>query len=135
MPFEHQRRIRFQDADPAGIVFFGHVLTFCHEAYEELLRAEGLPLESLLASGAGYPLRHAEVDFTAPMRVGMLVRVAVAVSKLGERSFHLAFTLRDEAGVALATAATVHICVERAAMRAVPLPDAVRAALARHVSG
>ncbi len=134
MAFEHQRRIRFQDADPAGIVFFGHVLGFCHEAYEDLLRSEGVPIEKLLETGAGYPLRHAEVDFTAPMRVGMLVRISVHVSKLSERSFHLGFALRDEAGLALAQASTVHICVDRAAMRAMALPAGLRAALAKYVS-
>ena len=136
MPFLHERRIRFQDADPAGIVFFGHVLGFCHEAYEELLRAEGLPLEHLLADGkAGYPLRHAEVDFLSPMRIGMLVKFEVVVARVGTSSFRVEFTLRDQAGVELARAATVHVTVDRVAMKPVPIPDNLRAALERHLRG
>ena len=133
MPFVHQRRIRFQDADPAGIVFFGHVLGFCHEAYEELLCAEGLPIERLLAEGLGYPLRHAEVDFLAPMRVGVVVAIAVAVAKVGGSSFRVEYVVRDQAGLELARAATVHVTVDRAAMKSAPLPADLRALLERHL--
>src|SRR5438270_8216352 len=136
MSFEHQRRVRFQDVDAAGIVFFAHVLTFCHEAYEELLRTEGLPIEGLVkAGGIGYPLRHAEVDFLAPLRIGMLVRVRVSVGKLSERSYRLDFALVDEAGTQLATAFTAHVAVDLAAMRPVAIFERLRAALQRHLSG
>ena len=134
MAFEHQRRIRFQDADPAGIVFFAHVLSFCHEAYEELLRSEGFPIESLVTGGApGLPLRHAEVDFTGPMRIGMLVRIAVSLGKLSDRSFRVDYEVKDEEGAPLARASTVHVAVDRAAMKATALPEPLRAALARHL--
>jgi 1,4-dihydroxy-2-naphthoyl-CoA hydrolase len=134
MAFVHQRRVRFQDADPAGIVFFAHVLTFCHEAYEELLRAEGLPLERLLVQPPGYPLRHATVDFLGPLRIGMLVGIEVSVGKLSERSYRLDYTLQDEGGAPLAKASTVHVAVDRATMRPTALPEDLRAALARHLS-
>jgi 1,4-dihydroxy-2-naphthoyl-CoA hydrolase len=135
MAFEHQRRIRFQDADPAGIVFFAHVLTFCHEAYEELLRAGGLPIERLIAAGrVVYPLRHAEVDFTAPMRIGMLVRIRLTLGKISERSFRVDYALHDEAGEPLATASTVHVAVERAAMRPTAIEPELRALLEPHLS-
>lgn len=134
MPFTYDRRIRFQDADPAGIVFFGHVLGFCHEAYEELTRSEGLPIERLLAGGLGYPLRHAEVDFLAPMRIGMLVRIHVVVGKLSERSFRIEYVVKEEAGLELAKASTAHVAVDRAQMRPVALPADLRAALQRHLS-
>src|SRR5207244_8910120 len=47
-PFEHQLRVRFQHTDPAGIVFFTNILVYCHEAYEEFLRAGGMPLEDFI---------------------------------------------------------------------------------------
>jgi acyl-CoA thioesterase FadM len=52
MAFEHNLRVRFQHTDPAGIVFFGNVLVFCHEPSEELLRAGGLPLDRTVAEVA-----------------------------------------------------------------------------------
>ena len=46
--FEHRLRVRFQHTDPAGIVFFANILVYCHEAYEEFLRASGMPLEEFI---------------------------------------------------------------------------------------
>jgi 1,4-dihydroxy-2-naphthoyl-CoA hydrolase len=130
MPFTHQRRIHFHECDPAGIVYFGHVFTFCHEAYEEFMRRGGIGIERLLSSPHVYPLRHVEADYSSPMRLGDLVSITVAVGKLSERSFRIDFALTSEAGLPLATAAHVHVAVDRQTMRPAPLPEELRAQLA-----
>ena len=33
--------IRFQDVDAAGVLFFGRIYDYCHQAYEELWAAAG----------------------------------------------------------------------------------------------
>ena len=133
-PFQHQRRVHFHECDPAGIVYFAHVFTFCHEAYEELMRAGGLPIETLLTGATVYPLRHVEADFTGPMRMGDLVTIAVVIGKLGERSFRVDYTVRDPQGAPLATSASVHVAVDKASMRPVAIPPPVRAWLEQHLA-
>ena len=131
--FEHRLRIRFQHTDPAGIVFFANLLVYCHEAYEELLRSAGFPLEALIQKREySLPLGHAEVTFKRPVRHGQLVAVRVMVGKLSERSFRLDYELFDEGGELLATAATAHICVDPSSMRSTAIPAGLRAALARY---
>jgi hypothetical protein len=39
VPFVHHHTARFFEIDRAGIVFFGRIFEFCHEAFEELLLA------------------------------------------------------------------------------------------------
>jgi len=134
MAFTHLRRIHFHECDPAGIVYFGHVFTFCHEGYEEFLRQEGLPVEALLASPCVYPLRHVEADYSSPMRLGDLVAISMTLGKVSERSFRVEFTLTSEAGALLAKAAHVHVAVDRATMRPVAIPEALRALLGRHLA-
>jgi 1,4-dihydroxy-2-naphthoyl-CoA hydrolase len=135
MAFEHSLRVRFQHTDPAGIVFFANILVYCHEAYEELLRAGGMPLEEFLGKREQtLPLGHAEVTFKQPMRMGQFVRVRVGVGRLGERSFRLEYDLFDEAGQQLATAATVHVCVDRASNQSTAIPPALRELLQRHAA-
>ena len=134
MAFEHRRRIHFHECDPAGIVYFGHVFTFCHEAYEELVRAGGQPIETLLTSPCVYPLRHVEADYTSPMKMGDLVTIQVTLGKVSERSFRVEFTLRSEQGAPLAKASHVHVCVDRKTMRPVALPEEVRALLLPHLA-
>jgi 1,4-dihydroxy-2-naphthoyl-CoA hydrolase len=135
MAFEHSLRVRFQHTDPAGIVFFANVLVYCHEAYEELLRAGGMPLEEFLGKREQIlPLGHAEVTFKRPMRVGQLVRIRVSVGRLGERSFRLEYDLFDEAGQHLATAATVHVSVDPSTHQSTAIPPPLRSLLQQHTT-
>jgi 1,4-dihydroxy-2-naphthoyl-CoA hydrolase len=133
MPFEHKRRVRFQDTDPAGIVFFANIFVYCHEAFEELLRAVGMPLETIIASREQVlPLAHAEADFKKPFRVGVLVTVRAGVAKIGDRSFRMQYEMVDEKGELLATVATVHVAVDPASGRSTPLLPRIREGLAKH---
>jgi YbgC/YbaW family acyl-CoA thioester hydrolase len=133
MAFEHKRRVRFQDTDPAGIVFFANIFLYCHEAFEELLRDVGMPLETIIASREQVlPLAHAEADFKSPFRFGVLVTTRVTVAEIGERSFRLEYEMADEKGQKLAQAATVHVAVDPASGRSTTLSPRLRAALSRH---
>jgi YbgC/YbaW family acyl-CoA thioester hydrolase len=133
MAFEHKRRVRFQDTDPAGIVFFANIFVYCHEAFEELLRDVGLPLEAIIASREQVlPLARAEADFKRPFRAGVLVTVRARVASIGERSFRMEYEMVDESGAHLATAATVHVAVDPATGRSAGLSQRVRAALGKH---
>src|SRR3954467_9633168 len=106
--FEHRLRVRFQHTDPAGIVFFSNVLVFCHEAYEEFMRAGGTPLEAFIGKREqSLPLGHAEVTFKRPMRAGQDIIIRVSIGRVGDRSFAGDDALHDQAGEHLATAATV----------------------------
>ena len=133
--FEHELRVRFQHTDPAGIVFFANILVYCHEAYEELLRSGGMPLEKFIQSREQtLPIGHAEATFKRPFRAGQLVRVRVTAARIGERSFRLEYDLFGEGEVHLATAATVHVAVDPASGRSTGLLPELRALLEKHVA-
>lgn len=133
--FEHQLRVRFQHTDPAGIVFFSNILVYCHEAYEEFLRAGGMPLEEFLGKrDQALPLGHAEATFKRPFRAGQLVTVRVSVGRIGDRSFRLEYDLFGEEGEHLATAATVHVSVEKATGRSVAIAPQLRALLEKYAA-
>ncbi len=128
--FEHRLRVRFQHTDPAGIVFFANILVYCHEAYEEFLRANGLPLEEFITRRAhSLPLGHAEATFKRPFRAGQLVTVKLSIGRVGDRSFRVEYDLFGEAGEHLATAATVHVSVDKATGRSAPIDPDLRAIL------
>jgi 1,4-dihydroxy-2-naphthoyl-CoA hydrolase len=133
MAYEHSLRVRFQDTDPAGIVFFANILVFCHEAYEEFLRANGMPLEEFLGKREHIlPLGHAEATFKRPIKYGQLVKVRVTVGRIGNRNFRLEYDLFGEDGEHLATAATVHVCVDPASGRSVAILPQLREMLEKH---
>src|SRR5438270_5706192 len=130
--FEHRFRIRFQHTDPAGIVFFTNILVYCHEAYEEFLRAGGMPLETFIGKrDQALPLGHAEATFKRPFRAGQLVTVQLSVGRIGERSFRLEYDLFGEKEH-LATAATVHVSVDPATGRSSAIGPQLRALLEKY---
>jgi 1,4-dihydroxy-2-naphthoyl-CoA hydrolase len=131
--FEHRFRVRFQHTDPAGIVFFANILVYCHEAYEELLRANGMPLEKFIGKREhSLPLGHAEATFKRPFRAGQLVTVRLTIGRIGDRSFRVEYDLYDEAGEHLASAATVHISVDAKSHRSVAIAPQLRSVLERY---
>lgn len=130
MAFEHRLRVLFQHCDPAGIVFFGRLFDYAHEAFEELLRSRGTPLDEIIRAGTGAPLVHAEADFERPLRHGTLVRVQLFRGKLSERSFRLDARILDEAGGICARVAHVHAGADLRAGRGAPLPRALAEAIA-----
>ena len=131
--FEHRLRVRFQHTDPAGIVFFANILVYCHEAYEEFLRASGMPLEDFLGKREhSLPLGHAEATFKKPFRAGQLVTVRLRIGRVGERSFRVEYDLFGQGGEHLATAATDHICVEAGNGKSASIPPQLRALLEKY---
>ena len=134
-PFEHRLRVRFQHTDPAGIVFFSNILVYCHEAYEEFLRKGGIPLEEFLGKREqSLPLGHAEATFKRPFRAGQLVTVKLTVGRVGDRSFRIEYDLFGEQDEHLATAATVHVSVDRASGRSTALAPGLRALLEKYLA-
>src|SRR5258706_15996410 len=107
--FEHKLRVRFQHTDPAGIVFFTNILVYCHEAYEEFMRAGGVPLEEFISRREEcLPPGHAEATFKGPFRPGQLGTVKLSAGRLGDRSVRLEYARFGEGDDAPAPAAPVH---------------------------
>jgi len=117
MAFIYDRVIRFQDTDAAGVVFFANILTICHEAYEEMLRQQGIDLKLFFRHPEfALPIVHAEVDFYQPVFCGDWLRINVLPEALGTDKFKLVYQIdrgsREIAAVGpVAQALTVHLCI------------------------
>ena len=131
----HDRTVRFEDIDAAGIVFFARFSNYCHDAMERFF--DDLPggyAELIMGRKVGFPAVHVDLDFTAPLRYGDVARIEGNVTKLGTTSCHFHFRItRARDGALVATAKHVHVCSELATMTKLPLPPDVRAALERHI--
>ncbi len=125
----HRFRVTFDLVDPGGRLFFAHLFTAAHRAYESLLAEAGLALGRLAETGPLLPLVHAEADYLAPVGLEDEVEVQVNLEALGRSSFTLVhrFRLDDRP---CARARTVHVAISPDDGRPVPLPgfliDALR---------
>jgi 1,4-dihydroxy-2-naphthoyl-CoA hydrolase len=125
--------VRFHEIDRAGIVYFATIFQYCHEAYEDLLvELVGNLEEFFRTKDWGLPLVHAEADYAQPLRLGDRVKISLRPARVGERSVTYEYTLTDEAtGAPRATVRLVHACITVPGFASRPLPDDVRAGLAR----
>lgn len=135
MTFRSLQRVRFHEADAAGIAFFANVYVYAHTAYDELLRAGGLSLETVIARGAAIPLKKTSAEHLRPLPAGAELAVDIDVLRLGSSSFTLRHRIVS-AGELAAVVETVHVHARIGADRALTsqnIPDDLRAALSPHL--
>ena len=129
------QRIRFADCDPHGDAHYPRIIALCERVYEEWVeRAWGIDFAAMIVGrGIGTPSVELTCRFLGPLRFGDLLDLSIDVVRLGRSSATLRFTgaVAGEPRLALEI---VIVTVATALNRAVPLPDEVRAALARHLA-
>jgi 4-hydroxybenzoyl-CoA thioesterase len=89
--FVRERRIRFSDCDPAGIVFYPQYFVMLNGLVEDWVN-EGLGIayhELVLERRVGLPTVRLEADFRAVSRLGDPVALHLQVERLGQRSLTL----------------------------------------------
>jgi acyl-CoA thioesterase FadM len=77
--FSVLKKIHWSDADAAGIAWFPNYFGWFEDAEEELfVAALGRTRQSVLETeGAGLPRVEAHIGYEAPVRIGMLLRIAI----------------------------------------------------------
>lgn len=129
--FETSVTIRFEDADPAGIVFYPRAIALAHGVIEDLIRQTELGWQGWFENhGLAAPVRHAEADFLAPMRAGETLRARAWVEKLGETSGTFSVEFLGNEGETRARIRTVHVLIDRSTGQPVAMTQEIRAALA-----
>jgi acyl-CoA thioesterase FadM len=124
--------VRFQDVDAAGTIFYPRLFELFADVWGALLRHRGLDLPAHLREGTwAAPITHAEADYCRALRFGDPLRVCIVGSRLGESSFRLGYRVEhpEDPSHVYATGQTVHVAVDRAAFRPIPLPEALRMVL------
>lgn len=131
--FEKQIQIKFREADPAGILFFGNILALAHDVFEDFIPATGLTWADYFQTKEYIaPIRHAEVDFLSPFRPGEKYDVAVSILRIGDSSFQAkaVFSQTSDKGVSKhAEVKTVHTFLNAKTFAKIPVPEKFRQAL------
>jgi 1,4-dihydroxy-2-naphthoyl-CoA hydrolase len=131
VPWTCQTTVRMRDTDAAGVIFFPRLLEMAHDAYERLLDELGVSLaDDLAGDGPIAPIGRCEADYRRPMRLGDRLTVEVSVKREGASSYALRYVFRDDDGEEVARAVTVHVAMDRATGRSVPLTEAMKQGLA-----
>lgn len=131
--FATERRIRFSDCDPAGIVFYPQYFVLFNGAMEDWIDAIGIGFDALVSRRRiGLPSIRIEADFQAVSRMGDWVKLLLDVERVGEKSLTLAWRCISAAdGEPRMAMKQVVVTTSLQTHKAVPIPADLRAALGR----
>ena len=139
--FSIEERVRWGDVDAASIIFYGAYIRFFEIAETELFRAVGMPYGKLFDElDIWLPRVHLECDFHRAPRLDDLLEVSVYVGNIGRTSLRLDFEVRrkTEDGTIekdlMATAHFVLVATDRANLKPIPVPAALREKLTPYLS-
>ena len=88
---------RYAEIDQQGVVFFGHYLTWCDEAFTGFQAAIGYPYPDMIADGVDIQIVHAELDYAASVHWGDAVWSWWRTRRCGSTSLTTRFTIRRSA--------------------------------------
>lgn len=135
--FATERRIRFSDCDPAGIVFYPQYFVMFNGLVEDWFDG---PLELgfhrlITDRRIGLPTVRVEAEFKAISRFGERVLLGLDVERLGERSLTLALTCTAAQTRELRMQLRqVIVCTSLDTHSSISIPPDVRAAIVRFAS-
>jgi len=128
--------VRFDDCDPAGIVFYPRYFEMFNRLVEDWCREVldfGFP-ELIFERGWGLPTVHLEVDFTAASRMGEVLTATLEVRSVGRSSIGLRVVMRGPDGSDRVRGEVVLVLTDRKLGKARPLPEDLRARIAALIS-
>ena len=125
--FSHRFRVRFAEADPQGVVFNAHYLTYFDTAITEYLRV--LPYQPYDETGYSMPFHtvKAVVNFHGPCHADDEIDVFVRVAKLGRSSmtYELSIYRKDEDDL-LSLGEIIWVHADPETHKSAPLPADLR---------
>lgn len=121
-------KVRLQDVDAAGIVFFARIFEACHDVYIDFLQAQGSWFsENLRSLKIFSPMIHAEADFLKPLRFLDEVEVRIVKIHVTDRKYMFGYRLvKKENQEVIAIAQTFHVFVDPTRFERIPMPMEAR---------
>jgi acyl-CoA thioester hydrolase len=128
--FSHRLRVRYGECDPQGVVFNAHYLAYFDIAMTELWRELG-GYEAMVDGGVDMVVAEARVRYLAPLRFDDEAELVVCAISLGTTSITTELAI-ERGGERVAEGELRHVFVDPARGEVAPIPEPVRAGLARY---
>jgi acyl-CoA thioesterase FadM len=124
MNYEKTVFIPFHLGDPAGILFFGHVITLAHETYESFImeRLDFKWSEWFQNTDWVVPIKEVRGDFKHPLFVGNNCLIKAQLQNLTESSFSMQYEFIQNKTFCC-TVNTVHVFCSKMTGKKQPIPN------------
>jgi acyl-CoA thioester hydrolase len=133
-PFRHRIRVRFNECDGQGVVFYANYLMYFDVAMTELWReAFGDGYAGMIANGTDAMVVEANIRYRAPARFDDELDLVAAVTRIGTTSTVTHLTAeRVVDRTVIAEADLRHVFIDAGTLDKTEIPDAVRAGMGRY---
>lgn len=111
MSGEYQIRVRYQETDQMGVVYYGNYFTWFEVGRTELLRSTGSSYREMEQEGVFLPVVEATCHYKSPARYDALLTIKTSISKLSVARIIFAYNLLGEDGRLVVEGATTHAFV------------------------
>lgn len=137
MPYTSVQKIRFDDVDGAGIVYYPRFFHLCHAAMEDFFD-DVAPFsypDLINKMRLGFPSVHIEADFKAPLMYGDVVIVTLTIMNIGKSSVRMRYEVRRKRDAVFCFEAEITtVMMDLDSKKAVPLGDDLRRVLESYLT-
>lgn len=134
MKFSRPLTCHFDQCDPAGILFYGQVFFICHQTIEDFIQHIGIHWQDWFNDPQlAVPVRHAQAEYTLPIRAGEKFKAVLHLHKLGASSVGFEVNLINMDGGTCATIRSVHVFVHRTTGKKANIPGVFKDRLHRYL--
>ena len=138
MAFTSVQKIRFDDVDGAGIVYYPQFFHLCHAAFEDFFDTAS-PIsypELVCEKRLGFPTVAIESEFHAPLTYGDIAVVELIVQQIGHSFLKLGYNIRRKRdGVKCFHADISTVLVDLDSMKPKTIEPELRKILEQFLSG
>lgn len=131
--FRHALRVRFQECDPQGVVYFARYPEYYDIALTELFREALGSYQAMVEAGSDMVVAEQSVRYRAPALFDDLVDVEVTIDRLGTTSMLSSYRVLRGAEV-LVEGDLRHVFIDPATKAKAPIPGDVRTALSGYAA-
>ena len=119
---EQKMRVRFEETDTMGVVYYGKYMTWFEVGRVGLMRDHGFGYDEWLRRGVQFPVVQAHADYRAPARFDDEVLVKTRIASIGNSSLRFENEVYKVPKMELlATGHTVHVLTDGAGKK-IPFP-------------
>lgn len=122
--FETDIRVRYQETDNMGVVYYGNYFTWFEVARTEYFRSMGLVYREMEAKGIYFMVASASCQYKSPVRYDDMVKIRTWVSDIKSSSMKFEYSLHVGDKLT-ATGESVHVFTNEAG-RPVRIPEEVK---------
>ena len=106
-------RVRYEETDQMGFVYYGNYFTWFEVGRTELFRSLGLPYRSFEQRGIMLPVTETECKYRSSATYDDLLTIRTVITRLTPARIHFGYEILSENGLIMAHGGSGHAFVDR----------------------